>query len=303
MKTNHFFWGVFLTVIGLLFLIDSLFSFNIDVDYFLRLWPLILILIGLKLLIKNSIANNVIVFISAVLLALIVYGFIFNPFSCGRIHIYRDMKKEKSESISHFYSPKIKNAKLDINFDLGNLKIDNLTEKLIDGELKHTIDDYKFDGEISDTTAFFFLKSESSNKKLILVLPSKKEKNQLDLHLNQNPNWDIRMGTNISDFDLDLSSINSKELKVESNFSSGKIKLGQPLNETLLFLDLNFTKLDLDLPNNANVEVIVDKNFSSIDVSGLERIEKNIYRSKNFDRSKNHFVIEISSNFSSINIY
>ena len=303
MKTNHFFWGVFLTVIGLLFLIDNFSFLNIDVDYFLRLWPLILILIGLKLIIKNSVASKVIVFISAVLLALIVYGFITNPFSCGKIHIYRDMNKEKSESISYFYSPKIKNARLDIDFDFGNVKIDNLTERLIDGELRYRTDHYKFDGEISDTTAFFFLKSGSSNKKLTFVIPSKKNKNHLDLHLNQNPKWDIRVGTNISDFDLDLNSIQSRELKIESNFSNGKIKLGRPLNETLVYLNLNFTNLDIDLPANINAEVIIDKNFSSINISGLERIEKNIYRSINFDKSKNHFIIEISSNFSSINIH
>jgi hypothetical protein len=303
MKTNHFFWGIFLTTIGLLFLINNFSTINLDIDYFLRLWPLIIILIGLKLLVKNNIATNVIVFFSAVLLALIVYTFVFNPFSCGRIHIYRDMKKEKSETVSYFYSPKIKNANLNIEFDFGKMKIDNVTEKLINGEIRYRANEYKFDGEISDTIAFFFLNSESSKKDFTFVLPSKSNKNYLDLQLNQNPIWDIKINTNISDFDLNLSSLKSKELKFESNFSNGKLKLGKPLNESVIYLDINFSNLEIDYPDEAAIEVITDKNLSSIDINGLEKIEKNIYRSKNFDKSSNHFVVEISSNFSSVTIH
>ncbi len=302
MKTNHFFWGIFLTVLGLLFLLDNFTAINIDIDHFLRLWPIIIILIGLKLLIKNNIVTNIIVFIAAVLTALIFYAFIFNPFSCGRMHFYRDMKKEKTESISYFYSPKIKSANLNIDFDFGKMNIDNATDKLIDGEIRYKTNNYKFDGEVSDTNAFFFLNSDGSKKNFTIVLPSKSNRNYLNIQLNQNPIWDIKINTNISDFDLNLSSLKSKELKFESNFSNGKLKLGYPLNETAIYLDINFSNLEIDYPDEAAIELITDKNFSTINIKGLEKIEKNLYRSKNFDKSKDHFVIIISSNFSAVTI-
>lgn len=303
MKTNNFFWGIFLTVLGVLFLIDNFSILNFDIEFFLNLWPLILILVGLKLLVKNQIITNVVVVVTSILLAMIVYAFVFNPFSCGNLRIYRDMKKEKQEAISHFYSSQIKNAKLDMEFSFGKMMINPSSDKLIDGEIRYKMNDYNFDGEISDTSALFFLRQNSSSISTILVLPSKKNSNYLSLNLNQNPDWEIKVNTNISDFDLDLSTLKCKEIKIESNFSTGKIKLGNPIAESIIYLDFNFTNIDIDYPDDIAIEVIVDKNFSSVDIIGLEKIEKNIYRSKNFDRTKDHFVIEISSKFSSVSFH
>ncbi|NPV10430.1 MAG: hypothetical protein HPY57_01380 [Ignavibacteria bacterium] len=303
MKTNHFFWGIFLTVLGLLFLIDNFFAVNVELDFILKLWPVILILIGLRLILKNKIALNLLVFVTAVLLSFIVYAFIFNPFHCGNVRLYRDMKKEKSETISHFYSPQIKNAKLNVEFNYGMMKINSSTKNLIDGEVQYKTGEYKFDGDLSDTSAFFFLNSEVSKKGFDIILPSKKNQNQLDLRLHQNPEWDIKILTNISDFNLDFTEIKAKDIKIESNFSSGKIKLGQPAGQSTIYVDVNFSSIDIDLPDNAAIEIITDKNFSSVDINGLEKIEKNIYRSRNFDKSKDHFVIELSSNFSSVTFH
>lgn len=303
MKTNHFFWGIFLTVLGLLFLIDNFFAINLELDFILKLWPVILILIGLRLILKNKIALNLIVFVTAVLLSFIVYAFIFNPFHCGNVRIYRDMKKQKSETISHFYSPQIKSARLNVEFDFGQMNINSSTENLIDGEIRYKTGEYKFDGDISDTSAYFFLNSEVSNKGFNVVLPSKKNQNQLELKINTKPEWDIKIFTNISDFNLDFTEIKANEIKIESNFSSGKIKLGQPTSQSTIYVEVNFSSIDIDLPDNAAIEIITDKNFSSVDINGLEKIEKNIYRSRNFDKSKDHFVIELSSNFSSVTFH
>jgi len=303
MKTNNFFWGIFLTVLGILFLIDNLSILNIDADFLLNLWPLILIFVGLKLIIKNQILTNLILIITSTLLALIVYAFVFNPFSCGDVRIYRDMKKEKKETISHFYSPQIKDAKLNLSFSFGKMTINSNTDKLIDGEVRYKASEYNFDGEISDTSALFFLIQKEKGKSVATIFQSRKKTNFLNLHLNQNPIWEIKVNADISDFDLDLSSLKSKEIKIESNFSSGKINIGKPISESRIYLDLNFTNLKIDLPDDVDVEVITDKNFSNVDLIGLEQIEKNIYRSKNFDRTKDHFVIELSSNFSSVSFH
>jgi len=303
MKTNNFFWGIFLTVLGILFLIDNLSILNIDADFFLNLWPLILIFVGFKLIIKNQILTNLILIITSTLLALIVYAFVFNPFSCGDVRIYRDMKKEKKETISHFYSPQIKDAKLNLSFSFGKMTINSNTDKLIDGEIRYKTNEYNFDGEISDTTAYFFLNKKDSEKSFSIILPSKKNLNHLELQLNQNPEWEIKINTTISDFELDFSSLKSKDIRIESNFSSGRIKLGKPSKESTVYLDVNFTSLEVDLTDNMNIEIITDKNFSSVDITGLEKIDKNTYRSKNFDKTKSHLVIKLSSNFSSVSFY
>lgn len=303
MKTNNFFWGIFLTVLGILFLIDNLSILNIDADFFLNLWPLILIFVGFKLIIKNQILTNLILIITSTLLALIVYAFVFNPFSCGDVRIYRDMKKEKKETISHFYSPQIKDAKLNLSFSFGKMTINSNTDKLIDGEIRYKTNEYNFDGEISDTTAYFFLNKKDSEKSFSIILPSKKNLNHLELQLNQNPEWEIKINTTISDFELDFSSLKSKDIRIESNFSSGRIKLGKPSKESTVYLDVNFTSLEVDLTDNMNIEIITDKNFSSVDITGLEKIDKNTYRSKNFDKTKSHIVIKLSSNFSSVSFY
>ena len=51
MRKNKIFWGVFLIVFGALLFIDRQLGFNIDFNTIVTFWPIILILIGLKLLV------------------------------------------------------------------------------------------------------------------------------------------------------------------------------------------------------------------------------------------------------------
>ena len=54
MKTDKIFWGIFLVFIGGIFLLENFDIIDFSWRYIWHFWPVVLILIGVNLLFKNS---------------------------------------------------------------------------------------------------------------------------------------------------------------------------------------------------------------------------------------------------------
>ncbi len=304
MKSKNIFWGVFFISLGLLFFLDISDIELIDFGQVIDLWPIILILVGIKILIKNNIVSNISLVLASIFSALILYTLIFNPISCHGIRIYkdRDWNERKSESITYQYDHKIKNAHLNIEFEAGEMKIVSDNQKLINGEINFIKKyNYLFDGEVEDSTARFRLDSKN-DKSITYKIPNEKYKNYLDLNIHPETNWYIDIYTKLSKCSVDLSDNRIKNFHLNGNFTKSKIEFGKPESNIDLNFDINFSNLKLIIPEDVDYEVTVDKNFSSIDIKNLIKIDDQTYRTKNFVQAQQKYIIRISSNFSSITI-
>lgn len=299
MKLNHLFWGIFLIVIGALFLLNNYLNFSLYFDSLINYWPLILILLGIKILSKSKTANSLIVVISAILTGVIVYSLIFENVTCGRFRFYKENSREKRETISSNYSPAIKKSYLDIDYSLGSFNLSTTTEKLISGEVVYKHGKYFFDGEIDDSIASYRLISEGD---IPIKTFSNKKLNKLDLSIHSLPEWKLKFTTNFVENNFQLQQINLSSFDLESNFSKGYLVLN-PINEnSKIFLDANFSKLKVEFADSIGVEVFVNEHFSSVNFSGFTQIEKDYYKSENYENAKTHLQLNINSNFSKINI-
>jgi hypothetical protein len=300
MKSGHLFWGIFLIVLGGLILTNNYLNLSIEFDWLLKFWPLILILIGLKILSKNKILDSSLLILSAILLALIVYSFLFENVTCRTIRHFRDWDtKEKKETISQQYIPSIKKSELEVDFSLGDFSLQTDRSKLIEGEVIYSVGNYRFDGEIFDTTAKF--KLTSSESKQIKVIGDKKV-NKLSLQLSSQPQWDLYLKTNFVENDLNIKNLKLDYLNLESNFSKGEIRIIPLTDKSKATIDLNFSKLKIYIPDSIGVEIYIDKNLSSLNLSGFKEIEDDHYQSENFNNSNQKIQINLNSNFSKVEI-
>ncbi len=299
MKTTKFFWGLFLFSLGLLILLSYYSSFSLKSDTILKLWPLILILAGLKILIKHRIWDFVIVSVSAILLALIIFSLIFMNFRCGSFRFDFDTSQQKKEVISQPLLPNIKHSELDITFNVGELQLKSLTEKLIDGEVYFVNDNYRFEGEIFDSIATFKLISED-NKKIGVL--SNKIRNNLILDINPKPNWKIKLRTNFTKNGIELTDVRLNKIEIYSNFSKGNISLSPNVKTCNSNLEFNFCKYELIFSDSIGVEIRINKTFSTITADDFEEIEPNLFRSRNFEEAQRKIIVVLDLNFSKVSI-
>jgi len=54
MKTSHIFWGLLFIVFGLLVLINNFTNIFMDWGTIWKLWPLVIVLLGLSIIVKHK---------------------------------------------------------------------------------------------------------------------------------------------------------------------------------------------------------------------------------------------------------
>jgi hypothetical protein len=74
MKTKHLILGLFLLFLGGLFFLDNLYPMNFNWDIISRLWPVLLILLGIAALNARPDVKSIFFTLTAILLAFLVFS-------------------------------------------------------------------------------------------------------------------------------------------------------------------------------------------------------------------------------------
>ncbi len=136
MKTSSIFWGTLFIVLGLLVLINNFSPINLDWGNLWQLWPVILVLFGISMLIKNNAGKGLITGAAAVILAIIIFtsikistDFVDNDFE---IVLDDDGEYNFSETVyKEPFDSSISIAKLFLNGGAGSFNIGLTTDEMI----------------------------------------------------------------------------------------------------------------------------------------------------------------------------
>ena len=74
MKTSHIFWGLLFVVFGLLVLINNFTNIFMDWGSIWKLWPLVIVLLGLSIIVKHKYGKGIIAGLAAIILALAIFA-------------------------------------------------------------------------------------------------------------------------------------------------------------------------------------------------------------------------------------
>lgn len=299
MSHNKIFWGSFLIIFGILILFENYLGLRLRLENILKFWPIILILIGLRILIKDKLFGSALVVISAIFFSFLFYVLIFKGITCNRIKIFNKEDKGRKELISQNILPSIKYAELNFNYNLGEFYLNTTSNKLIEGEVVIRSGDYIFDGEIKDTIAVYQLEEKyKSNLKIL----GTKILNRAELSINPEPVWKINLSNNFANYELNLVKAKLDKLNLKSNFSRGEIFLQPESASTKIDLDLNFSTLKIKKPKEVGIEIFINKTLSDIELNHFEEVKPNHYKSENYDISKQKISLNITANFSKLSI-
>ena len=302
MKASHLFWGILFVVLGLLALLVNFFDFTFQWATAWKFWPLVLVLIGLSIIIKNKTGKLIIAGFAGLILALTIFASVssgLNFFKGGLHFTFNDDPIETETSrFTEEYTDSISKAVFSFNAGAGNFKLLSSTDKLIDVVLESYGVDYSFVRNDIDSTS-----------NLILDMKSRKFRfgdegsfNKVEIGLNPIPIWDLNFEVGAASMKVDLSPFKVEKIEINMGAAALNIKLGEPVDETRLDIDAGASDIDIFIPENAGCEIPSDAALSSTNYEGFIKIEKSKYRTPNFDESVKKIFITIDSGVSSISV-
>jgi hypothetical protein len=303
MKTSHIFWGTLFIVLGLLVLLNNFATINLHWGNLWQFWPILLVLIGISMLVKNKYGKIALAGAAAILLALLIFTSVklSTDFIKGDFELTLNGDEDYDFAITEYqesFDTSIAKAKLYLDAGLGSFNIGDTTSKLIfvktEGIEKH----YKLTKQVHDNVSRLKLKM----KKTTFHLGKNKFKNRVDIALNEKPSWDINIDGGAAAMNLDLTKFKIEKLDVGMGAAAFNVRLGTLSDKTRLNIEAGASDIDIMVPEEVGCQVRTDDVLSSKNLHGFTKIKSGLYRTDGFDETGKKIFIEIDCGVSSINV-
>jgi len=302
MKTSHIFWGVFFISIGSLVLIGNLTDISFTWNAAWKFWPMVLVLIGVSILVKNQIGKGIVAGLAAFVLALTLYASVSATTNLidddFEINFGDETAVYDTTYFSQDYSDSIKTATLNFSAGAGGFKMLTSTDKLIDFRTEGNVSNYSLDRQ--DSESHSEINFDMKNRHI--RLSNNNYKNSVEMSLNQKPEWELNFDFGAASVDLDLTQYKVSKIDIDMGAAALNIKLGDLADVTRFKIDAGASDIDILIPDSVGCEINSDAALSSRNYEGFTKISKDLYRSENFEKFSKKIYIDIDCGVSSIDV-
>jgi hypothetical protein len=303
MKTSHIFWGLLFIVLGGLVLINNFTTMFMDWSTIWKLWPLVVILLGLSILIKHKYGKGVVAGLAAIILAFAIFAsfktathFVSNDFHID-LGDEADNRYGTSEYEENFDST-LNFATLNFEAGGGSFKITDTTNNLFYATTEGIQNNYSLTRNDEDSSSTINFKM--GNKSVFRF--GKDYKNKVDIALNSKPVWDMNFDVGAASMDFDLTPFKVKNVDVDMGAASITIKLNNLYPETEVIVDAGASDINIFVPKESGCKIVTDGALSSKHFSDFKKIDSDNYQTENFDEATNKIYINIECGVSSISV-
>jgi hypothetical protein len=303
MKTSHIFWGLLFIVFGILVLINNFTNIFMDWGTIWKLWPLVIVLLGLSIIVKHKYGKGILAGIAAIVLALTIFACIktASHFVSNDFNFTFDDEADSEYTTTEFteqFDPQLKYGTLNFNAGAGSFNILKTTDSLIYATATGLKNNFKLTRFDSDSTTEINL--DMRHKSVFRF--GKNYKNNIDVELNPKLTWDMNFDVGAASMDFDLSEFKTNKVSVDMGAASLKIKLGSLYPETKLTVDAGASDINIYIPKDSGCKITTDGALSSKHFTDFEKIDSDHYETANFNEATNKILIEIDSGVSSISV-
>jgi hypothetical protein len=296
MKTHHLFWGILFLLLGTLIFLDNVTILNLDWDFIFNLWPVILVIIGLSILIRETKYKWILVVLSSIIIGLVIFAIYKNivDFFDTEIEFNSDTT---TQSFSEPFASSIKNASLFVDVSAGGIYLQGTTDDLINVFTKGSAGNFNFQPDVTDDKADLYLEQDED-----VHFGKGLRKNRIEIKLNTNPVWDMEYDVGASKLDLDLSPYNTEDVYFKSGVSSIKVKVGSKSDSTKIRFDSGVSKLHILIPKETGCVIDSRTELTNKHFSGFEKIDNDTYQTKNYDSAVKKVYMDLKADVSTINV-
>jgi hypothetical protein len=305
MSFKNAFWGILLVALGALFLLK-----NLDLIYFSwwdiwRLWPIILVFIGISLL---PIKGGIKVILSLVTIALAALFLATNP-SWGprwpfeirwESHSNKDDRtagrKIQEQRITEAFESGTTEALLDFDAAAGDFRIEGITSELFEFEKEGNLGQYSYS-----------IKDLGNRKEIHITLDNVRTSrrnitNRVDMSINPTPVWDMNIDVGAAEIDLDLRDFMIDEISIDGGAASIDLFLGSLYTTTTVDIDAGASSIDIRIPESVACQVNSEAILSSKNLSGFTKVSPGTFVTDNFSDAEKNVVINVDVAVSSLTV-
>ncbi|MCS7054192.1 MAG: hypothetical protein NZM09_10740 [Ignavibacterium sp.] len=300
MKSSNLFWGSTFLSLGILLLLNTLFSFSIDFDTIWKIAPVFLILIGFSMFIKNNVTKYLLIALSAIILSLTIFATISNAFKLVKSNFQIQSDDEvvgDSTFFKHEYSDNLKISKLSFKGAVGKFISKSTSENLIEAKAVSGNINHLMKVETFDTVAYINFAIKDSVFQL-----GNNYKNHIDFSFNKNPIWEFDLDCGAASIDFNLEKLKVKKFEINMGAAELNLKLGNNYPETKVIINAGASNINLKIPEDVGCEITSDAVLSTRNFEGFKKVDSKKFRTDNFDSSSKKFFIELNCGVSSVSI-
>ena len=270
MRSKNIIWGVVLLTLGLLFLLKNFGFFYFNWWSIFRLWPVILVLVGITLLPLRNAVKVLLSVATIMVTALILVSF---PNYLGnnihwRLDRWDKWDKEyyserqfdrKQQNFHEPFDPSVEKATLNIDAVVGEFYIDGTTKHLLEFEKDGNIGPYIFSS-----------KHKNGNRNLSLSLKEEHFRirhlvNDVGIRLNKYPVWSFDIETGAAKIDLVLNDFKVEKINIEGGASAVYLKIGEKYKRTDIDIyQIEGTKIAAEMGNKKIFNMVILGGFLKI---------------------------------------
>lgn len=299
MNSKNIFTGGFLILLGFLFLGKEFGWFNINWHEISRLWPLLLIYLGLVAFIGKSSRSATVITIILLCIAIPIVIVrsckekVETAFNDHDIHIDMDDDDDDDNHNDDYHfegtkqklvesmNPQIKTANFEFSGGAAEFIINGTSNDLVeaDADLNFGNISLKKTGDSTNPNIHFALKGKKNN-----INFGDDNHNKINLKLNPSVIWDMNFEFGAGKADFDLSEYKIKKLSIKTGVTETDVKLGDKVNNLDVQVESGLTSIEFNIPESVGCRIDVDGGLNSKDFDGF--IQKNgHWETPNFEKS------------------
>ncbi|PWK24435.1 hypothetical protein LV89_02948 [Arcicella aurantiaca] len=322
MNSKNIFAGGFLILLGILFLGKEWGWFHINWHEISRLWPLLLIYLGLVALLGKT--NRSATVITIVLLCIAIPTVIVrscqekvgDAFDHNGIHIDMDDDdddhdnnddddddkdyafKGSKQNLVEPMNASIKSATLNFSGGAAEFDIKETSKDLVeaDAELNFGNISLKKTGDADSPKVDFALKGKTNNINI-----DEDNHNKVNLKLNPEVIWDMNFEFGAGKADFDLSQYKIKNLSIKTGLTETDVKLGDKTDNLDVKIESGLTDIEFQVPESVGCRIDIDGGLNDKDFDGF--IQKNgHWETPNFDKSTKKINLKFEGGLQSLKV-
>lgn len=307
MNSRKLIWGSFLILIGLILVVHNFNLLPISINWgkVASLWPLLLIMIGLSSLSKNTSMNP---WIFNGIAAIVISIFFYQIIEIGEgntSHSFSwsdssdlDSADLKTQKFNIPLEEGVTNAHLTFEGGAAEFILKDTTSNLIDAITQTRKGDYVLEKVRTDSVDDIKMKLNSNQIKI----NNGNIENQVEVKLNPNLKWsfDFEIGAGAIDFDFSKYIVN--KISLDAGAASVNMKLSDKASITDVDINAGASSVTLRVPKSARCRVQMDAVLSSEDLIGFTKKTDGYYESDNYNGKGNLINITVDAGMSSVTI-
>ena len=314
MNSKSLFTGGILILLGILFLGKEWGWFNFNWHEISRLWPLLLIYLGLIALLGKT--NSSATVITIVLLCIAIPTVLVRScqervgtaFSKNGIDIDMDDDNDDEDGDTSFkgsnqelnspMSADIKSASFNFSGGAAEFEISGTSTDLVeaDANLNFGNISLKKTGDSTNPIIDFALKGKTNNINI-----GDDNDNKINLKLNPTVLWDMNFEFGAGKADFDLSEYKVKTLSIKTGLTKTDVKLGDKVDNLEVKIESGLTDIEFQIPESVGCRINIDGGLNEKDFDGF--IQKNgHWETPDYDKSTKKMTLNFEGGLQSLKV-